>query len=62
MKCLESVSVRSMNSLHSVEECMKNINEKENFKHVRTATDVFWTNFTEHLRKVREACMNIQNH
>jgi len=42
MKCLGSVSVRSMHSLRSVEEHMRNVNEKKNFKRVGNVTDVFW--------------------
>jgi len=40
-----------------------NINEKKYLKRVGNMTDMFWSiHFTEHLRRIRRAYMNIQNH
>jgi len=41
-----------MYSLRSVEEHMRNVNEKKNFNCVENVTNVFWTHFTERLGRV----------
>jgi len=52
MKCLGNVSVHFMYSLRSVEERMRNVNEKKNFNCMENVTNVFWTHFTERLGRV----------
>ena len=60
-KVLGSVSICFMHSLRSVEEHMRNVNEKKYLKCVGNVTDVFQAHFTERLARVRRARMNIQN-